>query len=834
MAGVQNAQITQDFRSGYYGFRAIPATIPPPGPYTVSLAGHEYLVDTSFEMYRRDAFRHRSVPPQRQSINYTNIGGEATVNTEGLWRREQTRWSEGAGQLHLDRKQESSELRFLSSKGVDVWTEWQMSLLKDTTARYTTGNANVLTAQSNKYTYVVDGTTVKWYNSSWALQGTVLYNSMASSTTTTTVDATATTIAVTSTANAAKRGQITVSDGTNSLTFAHTGKTATSFTGCTLVSGGPYAAAIGASSAVVNNGAGSSPARVNGITSSGTHIFLATDTGLWQISSDVDPGVANLYVAVGKIQSSQVLMTGVTGATKTHYLLNPNGFPGVSVHARVTDSDNHIKSENKVKVTNVGSTSIKISKPLTGAVTGTDVISFAHTAGQSVTEFTDVVYANSCVVAFGISNISTTANLLFAWTTDPAALGDQPDASDLLMAHPDQNWTWTSATGGLTQLYFGGYSTNGNVTTGGVYRSSFQGPSNSGVLQPYSLNYPVLCLPIEAGEAVYSVYGYLNFIFVGTNLGIRMCQTLNAYDPSATSSGDLKSGPVFPSLAQPVTEPVTSMVGNGRFVYFSWNNYDTNSTGLGRIDVSTFVGGTELQPAYASDLMITGQGSISSLGWDAISDSPLMSLPGKGVYTGASTYVSSGNINTGYITYGIPDPKVAVYASMEGTFNGGSADISLSADHAAPYAVAHQSDSSNVDYDAGTLRAERFQMITTINAPAGQANTPIMRRTTLKSYPAIASEANLTIPILMFRYSNVNGQEFYVDPYAEYYYLDQLRRDQTLVQYIEGGFHANVIIDVLDWLPDRRQDVYTGGYEGYLIATVKTVGGFQYQPPHTS
>ena len=49
--------------------------------------------------------------------------------------------------------------------------------------------------------------------------------------------------------------------------------------------------------------------------------------------------------------------------------------------------------------------------------------------------------------------------------------------------------------------------------------------------------------------------------------------------------------------------PVQSMVGNNRFVYFGWNNYDGESTGLGRMDLSTFI--DTQAPALTSDLMVT-------------------------------------------------------------------------------------------------------------------------------------------------------------------------------------------------------------------------------------
>ena len=88
-----------------------PAPLLTPQYMEVSIAGRNYVLDTSFEPYRRDAFRHRSIQAQRESISLDNIPGEGTVNTEGLWRRLAEDWHNGAGQPYQDRK-DSLDSRF--------------------------------------------------------------------------------------------------------------------------------------------------------------------------------------------------------------------------------------------------------------------------------------------------------------------------------------------------------------------------------------------------------------------------------------------------------------------------------------------------------------------------------------------------------------------------------------------------------------------------------------------------------------------------------------------------------------------------------------------------
>ena len=105
-----------------------------PGRYPVLIGDRAFAVNTSYEQFRRQSTHHDTIPSQRESIDLTDIAGEGTINTEGLWRRGQISWHHGAGQLYLDRK-ESDDYRFYDSKGVDPWFQNQLSLLPDTTAR---------------------------------------------------------------------------------------------------------------------------------------------------------------------------------------------------------------------------------------------------------------------------------------------------------------------------------------------------------------------------------------------------------------------------------------------------------------------------------------------------------------------------------------------------------------------------------------------------------------------------------------------------------------------------------------------------------------------------
>ena len=659
------------------------------GPYAIAINGVQFTVDTSFEPYRREAFRHKSIPAQRQSINLTNISGQGTVNTEGLWRREQTDWAMGSGQLSLDRKGDSQETRFYQSKGVDPFSSpYQLTLLNDVAKKYTTSATNVLTSRCGNAVFIVDGATVK-STTDWS-----------------------------------------------------------SFTTYTFSTSGAYTA----------------PTVIRSIDSSDAYVFLATDTGIFYMQE----GVGTVFY----------------------------GF----------------------------------AKPDSGTYAG----------GYSL-----VRWCNDQVIAASYQDPtnSSLGNRLYAFqpghVTFPnggtPTTGAAPTGSDTLTTHANPYWVWSDATGGETQVYFTGYvQQSGAKYSGCVYRSGYT-LNTSGVIQPFSLNTPVQALPMSPDEVPLCIQSYLNFIFVGTSQGIRMCQTLSIYDPTATATGDLKAGPLIPNILGPsVNSGVTAITGDGRFVWFAWNNYDTISTGLGKLDLSTFVNGDPLTPVYASDLMATGQGIVNSLDWDFITSGPMFAVSGKGVYTQNSTkYVTSGTINSGLISYGIPDQKIPVFFDYGATVpSGGQVQAFLAIDPKSPndqgtLALPGITTSATTEVTVPSgYRAEQFQVSVTLSSDSTQATTPILYRWTLKSWPAAVSETAITVVIQLFSVNVVDGLEQFVDPYRSFYYLESLRQSQQIVTYQEGPLTANVIVEALDWLPHKRRDNYENGFEGDCVVTLKTIGGY--------
>lgn len=619
-------------------FSPSPPTVPQ--EFSVSIGGRSYVINTSFEPYRRDAFRHRTIQPQRESIDLTNIPGEGTVNTEGLWRREAVDWHLGAGQPWQDRKG-SEDARFSTSKGVNPWMQWQLSLLPDT-KRLLASDGDTVAVQCGKYLYVLD-------------------------------------------------------------ILAQTLKFSSNLTSWTTVTG--------------------TPAHMTGLATDGYDLWI-----------------------------SNSVATGIYSTTAGH----------------------------------------------------------ASASGYACTDI-------------GINNVWWVGERLMA-TAGPnvyniLASGVAPTA---LWTHPSSDFVFSAMDDGSSQIYLAGYNAGQNLPLqSSVYRTTIEATGTA-------LTIPVQALPMEGGEYVTSLYGYLNFVFVGSNLGVRMCRTLAAYDPQG-NQGDLEAGPLIPGLFPPgpVTLPVKGMTANNRFLYFGWSNFDALSTGIGRMDLSTFI--DTQAPAFASDLMVTGQGEVVDMAWCTINSQPIICVHGLGVYTSSGVNVASGYVDSGLLSYGIADDKI-VLAGDIGTLEPqyGPVSMSLSNNGSALTTVGTQQDSNSGGtsnqsaFAINAIRGETFTTRLTLYRDSDE-RSPVLHRWTLKAIPAITAGTTISVVLLLYGTTDNRGGEEYRNPYDEYAYLESLRTTQTPVQYVEGPYSASVVITEIDWLPFKERDSDPeGGYVGDCIVYLKT------------
>lgn len=468
--------------------------------------------------------------------------------------------------------------------------------------------------------------------------------------------------------------------------------------------------------------------------------------------------------------------------------------------------------------------------------------------GTTTISSVSYTFAQYETVFWGGDNLwaSSAQYLLNFGGTGAFAGGGLPTSSQLLATSVGNAHRWSAWCAGQSQIYVAGYNLQGgNYTEGAVYRIG-QTTSGSGTATVVAYYAPLVALPLTAGEYPVSLYSYLNYVFVGTNIGLRMCRTLSQYDPTALSTGDLEAGAIIPNILQPVTVPVTGFCANRQFVWWAWNSYDGVSTGLGRCDLDTFI--DNLAPSYASDLMVTAQGGLVTLDWDLVTQGPLICVSNDpnyplssgtaGVYVqDPNNKVLTGNIDSGWLTYDVPDDKTLVAFHPEASNNYGSIDTQIGVQR--PTGTLVYTDTGTVqpsgyglEYGIQELRAEKFRVKVTLNRDASAPSMgPQLTRWTLKAIPNVANETMISAVCRLFTTTSTEDQLHFVDPYAVYYQLDQWRRQQKIVEYVEGYQTANVVINEIDFLPEYYQDDERRGFNVVCVVYMTTIGGFTYSPP---
>lgn len=912
----------------YRYFSSSVSNVPPPAPFQISIGDRVYSADLNFEPYRREAYRHRSLPGQRESLNFDNIGGENVVNTSGLWRRNARDWSRGAGQLLFDDRKDngggSVDNRFYESKGVNPWTQWQLTLQQDTIKSYSLINRTslgdnfirVLNVAQYRYflehdsLYYIDTAVTSsayligasgdnyigaaGYNAALAgsgqylsdisgtggfSAGTHVSSTAAGGTTTVASGGTAggATLVVTSATGIAKGSVVTDTTHPSYLpanvyvtnvsgtTITLSANIVTTCNGDTLVFGQSWglsanlAANVSAPVLFVKRvtdlaSPGSAAAYYTSMTSNGAYVFLAGGTyGIAYVPIGVTTGALK-YATTATINGgpTQAAASSANTNGQNTLTLAAAANPAIQIGSYVIDQTNPTYISPGTYVTNINSTTVTLSQNIAHTCTS-DTMAFTNTSGDQVplTAYGSVFWAaDNLWATAGASATACPYILNFGGSSVMTGSGNVPTYLNLQPVNVGANWNWSHWAVGDAQIYVGGNNvTSGIITDGGVYRISQQiqqTTNGSVVTTSTSWAAPTRALALTPGEWCTALFPYLNYIFVGTNMGARMCRTLSLYDPTATATGDLEGGPLIPNITQPVTLPVTSFTAHGQYIYFAWNDYDSVSTGLGRGDVTQFI--DTLAPAYASDLMVTGQGNIH-LDWDQLQDAPLICVTdttSAGIYSQSTACVPTGYVDSGWVTFDIPEDKTILWFQPQVSNQEGTLGVSIAPNPDSGPAVFTQIltqiatlGTQGEDFQiTPPITTDKFRVKVNLNADTGDTDvdvgdseSPVLTRWTVRALPKVTSETEISAVIDLKRVVSINDNEYFYDPYAEFIYLENLRRSQTVVQFTEGKLYAPVVIDSIDWLPEKQQDQTSAdfrGFEGLAVVYMKTIGPYAY------
>jgi hypothetical protein len=343
-----------------------------------------------------------------------------------------------------------------------------------------------------------------------------------------------------------------------------------------------------------------------------------------------------------------------------------------------------------------------------------------------------------------------------------------------LFTHPNTDFTWIGFAGGptLPVIYAAGFSGDKSL----VYRTAIKADGTG-------LDAMIVAGELPDGEIVRSIDSYLGFVLLGTDEGVRFCAT--------DSQGNLQIGALIRTGV-----PVRCFEGQDRFVWFGWSNYDAASTGLGRMDLTAFPTSGLLAPAYASDLMADGQGAVTTV--VSFGRLRLFTVSGLGVFGETSEKVESGTLDSGLITYGLSDPKVAVFVDVRLSDLSGSNSAWLAVDGGEFVQLGTRGgDSDDEAFQAGQIDGESFEVRHELVRSATSATAgPVVTRWTLRSYPKTTRGEIFTVPLLLHETVTDRGDvEVPVDVAVELAELLVLQTSRQLFIYQVGEETHTVLLE---------------------------------------
>ncbi len=359
----------------------------------------------------------------------------------------------------------------------------------------------------------------------------------------------------------------------------------------------------------------------------------------------------------------------------------------------------------------------------------------------------------------------------------------------------DTAFTWVGVATGQNAVYAAGYSGKKSL----VYKITIKADG--------TLDAGVVALELPTGEVATAISGYLGAILLGTNKGVRYCST--------DSDSNLVAGAIIPT-----TSDVKKFSSNDRFTYFTWTNYDGTSGGVGRLDLSVFTAANT--PAFATDLMYSSTAAIQNV--VIFEDKPVFTVSGVGIVAqDTANLVTSGTLETGRYTWGIPDRKFAPRFDIRVEPLVGSISAEVAINNGTYESIGTHNDTADTEHtflapEDKFIDAGYRLTLTRATALTG----PTFSRWMARAYAAPARSRLISVPVLLHSVLRAGNKDYYLDVENERDLLDNLVTDPRIVTYQEKGDTYSVIVEDIEW---QALDVSSDDWlwEGTAVVIMRTV-----------
>jgi hypothetical protein len=376
-------------------------------------------------------------------------------------------------------------------------------------------------------------------------------------------------------------------------------------------------------------------------------------------------------------------------------------------------------------------------------------------------------------------------------------IGLQSGSHVIFFDNPDTTFRWVGAAPGQNAVYAAGHSGVHSL----IYKITIKTDG--------TLDVPIVALELPVGEVVSAIHGYLGFILIGSNKGVRFCST--------DSQNNLIAGSLIPT-----TGAVNDFTADDRFVWFGYTNYDGTSGGLGRLDLSVFTSANT--PAYATDLMYSNTGAVKSV--SSISGKRIFTISGVGVIVeDSSSLVASGEIETGTYRWGIPDRKFIAKVDTRATPLIGTITPYLKIDDGEYQQLATwlTENDTEVSVDGSDAKAIEAAFKFTLTRSTTTVTTgPTLTRWMARAYVTPFRSQVFVVPILLHRSVKARNMEYFYDVEEHQSFFDTLISSPRIITLQIGSFSHTVIVEDVAW---DSSDAYgtTWQFDGTLVVTLRSV-----------
>jgi hypothetical protein len=330
--------------------------------------------------------------------------------------------------------------------------------------------------------------------------------------------------------------------------------------------------------------------------------------------------------------------------------------------------------------------------------------------------------------------------------------------------------------GGQNHIYAAGYAGQTSL----IYKTTIKTDGTA-------LDAPTVAAELPEGEIVTAIDSYLGYVLIGTTTGFRFA--------SSDTDGNLVVGPLI-EVGQ-----VDAFASQGRFVWFSYKNLDATSTGLGRMDISSQIAAN--QPAWAADLMVTGQGAVPSI--SLYGTRPVFTVTGLGVYCEHATdLVASGTLDSGIYRWGVPDSKFIPKWDLRTEQLNGTVSIAVTADGGTLRDVGTQSKAGSLDstFNGYEDRVFEAEVRLSLSRSATDATVgPVVTRWLGRAYATPLRSQLFSVPLLLHHRMSLRGKEYFFDVDDELARLRDLVENPRVVAYQENFESFSVVVEDVRWQP---------------------------------